>query len=240
LTASRVRTALAVRHVAFEDLGLLGDLLTARDIAVRYVEAGLDDLAALDPIAPDVAIVLGGPIGVYDEPDYPWIRDELRLLQRRLAADRATLGICLGSQMMAAALGARVYPMGVKEIGWSPLTLTAPGAASDLAPLSGTAVLHWHGDTFDLPAGAAHLASTPACANQAFAWGERALGLQFHAEATGRGLERWFIGHTCEIGATPGVSVAALRADTTRWSAACARAGRDALGRWLDRVLPPQ
>jgi GMP synthase (glutamine-hydrolysing) len=234
LTASRVRTALAVRHVAFEDLGLLGDLLTARDIAVRYVEAGLDDLAALDPIAPDVAIVLGGPIGVYDEPDYPWIRDELRLLQRRLAADRATLGICLGSQMMAAALGARVYPMGVKEIGWSPLTLTAPGAASDLAPLSGTAVLHWHGDTFDLPAGAAHLASTPACANQAFAWGERALALQFHPEATAHGLERWFIGHSAEIAATRGVDVATLRRQTRRAAPRLEARGPRVLQAWLD------
>lgn len=232
------RTAIAIRHVAFEDLGLLGDLLAARGVAARYVEAGVDDLAALDATAPDLVVVLGGPVGVYDSADYPWIADTLRLLERRLAADRPTLGICLGAQMMAAALGARVYPMGVKEIGWSPLALTAAGRGSDLAPLDRTAVLHWHGDTFDLPAGAVHLAATPVCANQAFSCGERALALQFHAEATGRGLERWFIGHACEIGAADGVTVAALRADTARAAAACEAAGRAAIGHWLDRVMP--
>ncbi|MGE0746128.1 MAG: glutamine amidotransferase [Rhodospirillales bacterium] len=232
------RTALAIRHVAFEDLGLLADLLAARDIAARYVEAGIDDLAAIDALAPDLMVVLGGPIGVYDSADYPWIADTLRLLERRLAKDRPTLGICLGAQMMAAALGARVYPMGVKEIGWSPLSLTDAGRASDLAPLDRAAVLHWHGDTFDMPAGAVHLAATPVCAHQAFSYGARALALQFHAEATGRGLERWFIGHACEIGAADGVTVAGLRADTARDAAACEAAGRAAIGRWLDRVAP--
>lgn len=233
------RTALAIRHVAFEDLGLLEPLLAARGLTVRYVEAGVDDLAAIDPLEPRLIVILGGPIGVYEAGDYPWIGDEIRLVARRLGADRPTLGLCLGAQMMAAALGARVYPMGVKEIGWSPLNLTAAGRQSALAPLDGaeTAVLHWHGDTFDLPAGATCLASTAICANQAFAWGSRALALQFHPEVTAEGVERWLIGHTLEIATAPGVSVAGLRADTQRWAPVCLRQGAAAFGTWLDRVL---
>lgn len=233
------RTALAIRHVAFEDLGLLEPLLAARGFAVRYVEAGVDDLAALDARAPALVVVLGGPIGVYEAGDYPWIADEIRLLERRLAADLPTLGLCLGAQMMAAALGARVYPMGVKEIGWSPLTLTDAGRASPLAHLDGahTAVLHWHGDTFDLPGGATRLASTAVCANQAFARGNRALGLQFHPEVTEDGVERWLIGHTLEIATAPGVSVAGLRAETRRWAPVCLRQGAAAFGAWLDGAL---
>src|SRR5262249_57807158 len=121
----------------------------------------------------EVLIVLGGPIGVYQEQDYPFLTDELRVLERRLAADLPTLGICLGAQLMARALGAKVYAGPRKEIGWSPLHLSAAGRRSCLAPLAKrqAAVLHWHGDTFDLPAGATHLASTPDYPHPALACG---------------------------------------------------------------------
>jgi GMP synthase (glutamine-hydrolysing) len=228
-----VSSTLALRHVAFEDLGLLGPLLRERGHTVEYVEAPLVDLAALDALAPDLLVVLGGPIGVYETGAYPFLAHEIALLRRRLLAGRPTLGICLGSQLMAAALGARVYPSGVKEIGWAPLTLTSAGGASSLRHLASTAVLHWHGDTFDLPAGAVLLASTPACAHQAFSVGDFALALQFHGEAFGPALESWFVGHAGEIAATPGVSVAGLRAATARHSEALARQGREAFAEWL-------
>jgi GMP synthase (glutamine-hydrolysing) len=94
-------------------------------------------------------------------------------------------------------------------------------------------VLHWHGDTFDLPDGAVHLASTPVCRHQAFAYGEHTLALQFHAEAVGQALEAWFVGHTCEIAATAGLSVGALRAATQRHSPPMADRGRACFGAWL-------
>jgi len=232
------RTCLAIRHVAFEDLGLLAPLLESRGYRIRYREAGVDDLAAEDSLAPDLLVVLGGPIGAADDADSPCLADEVRLLRERLAADRPTLGLCLGAQLMARVLGARVYPAPEKEIGWAPLELTAAGRASCLRHLDGdiTPVLHWHGDTFELPAGATRLAATPACENQAFAYGGRALALQFHAEAAGRALERWFIGHTVEIAATPGVSVAQLRADTARHSATLREQGRRCFSEWLEAV----
>jgi GMP synthase (glutamine-hydrolysing) len=224
---------LAIRHVPFEDLGLLAPLLAERKHDVRYVEAPTADLGAIDPLAADLLVVLGGPIGVYENDRYPFLDAEIALLTQRLGAGRPTLGICLGSQLMAKALGARVYPSGVKEIGWAPLALTAEGTESCLRHLAEVAVLHWHGDTFDLPAGAVRLASTAVFENQAFSVGRHALGLQFHAEAAGRPLEAWFVGHACEIAATSGLGVPQLRADTLRSSPGLERHGRACFHEWL-------
>ena len=226
----------ALRHVHFEDLGTLEPLLVRRGHSIHYVEAPVAALDDVDPLAPDLLVVLGGPIGVYEEDLYPFLVPETQLIARRLEARRPTLGICLGSQLIAKALGARVYPAGVKEIGWAPIELTAEGRASCVRHLALTAVLHWHGDTFDLPENAVRLASTAACKNQAFSVGAHALALQFHAEAAGPALESWFVGHTGEIAATPGVSVTQLRADTARWSAAVTAAAERSFGEWLDAL----
>jgi GMP synthase (glutamine-hydrolysing) len=142
--------------------------------------------------------------------------------------------------MMARALGARVYPGGRKEIGWGPLALTEAGRASCLRLLApeATAVLHWHGDTFDLPAGATLLASTDLYERQAFAWGRHALALQFHCEVTGKALERWFIGHACEIAGTAGVTVPDLRRDTARWGPLLEAHGPKTFDAWLRELSP--
>ncbi|MBW4607793.1 MAG: glutamine amidotransferase [Hassallia sp. WJT32-NPBG1] len=212
-----MQNALVIQHVPFEDLGNLRPVLEQRGYQIVYQQAGLDDLSLIEPLQPDLLIILGGPIGVYEEQDYPFIKDELRLLEKRLTKDLPTLGICLGSQLMARALGALVYPGGNgKEVGWGKLQLSPAGESSFLRYLSAseTAVLHWHGDTFDLPKDAVLLASSPQYQNQAFSWGNNCLGLQFHPEVTARGMERWFIGHACEIASLNGTSVSQLRADT--------------------------
>lgn len=130
-----MKTALALRHIHFEDLGTLEPLLRERGFDVRYLDPAADDLAREEAAASDLLIALGGPIGAFDERAYPFLADELRLLERRLASGRPLLGICLGAQLIARLLGAAVTPMGFKEIGFGALTLTDAGRRSVLAPL---------------------------------------------------------------------------------------------------------
>lgn len=225
------RTAVVVQHLAFEDLGSFEPVLEAEGLKITCLQAGVDDLPARIDEA-DLLVVLGGPIGVYETDVYPFIETELAALRQRLARRRPTLGICLGAQLMAQALGGRVYPGGRKEIGWSELQLSEAGAASPLKALTGVPVLHWHGDTFDLPAGAVHLAASARYPNQAFAAGAHALALQFHPEADARRFERWLIGHAAELSAA-GIDIPALRQEAARLAPALARAGGDMLRAWL-------
>lgn len=231
------RQAMVLRHVAFEDLGLLGPILTRAGWDCEILEATTAALTQQKIADADLLIVLGGPIGVGDIDDYPFITTEIALIEKRLASDQPTLGICLGSQMMAAALGARVYAGPVKEIGWAPLQLTDDGRASCLAPLgeSDATVLHWHGDTFDLPAGATRLASTPAYANQAFAFGKNALALQFHIEADPARLEEWYVGHTVELGAAK-IAIPALRSATAQVAPRIPAQAERIFTQWLGQI----
>lgn len=232
-----MKLALAIRHVEFEDCGTLGEALQRRGFVLRYLDVGRIDLRSVDPVAPALIIGLGGPVSVYDEQYYPWITEELKLFERRLAARRPTLGFCLGAQMLARVLGARVYP-GIKELGWKPLQLTAAGEQSVIAPLAGssTSMLHWHGDTFDLPAGATLLASTAEVAHQIYEWGGCALAFQCHPEIRAPDIESWLIGHACEIVATPGADVRQLRRDSALLGPVLAQRARSVFERWLTSV----
>lgn len=233
----------AIRHVAFEHLGTLAPLLSGRGFRIRYLDVGMTDLSVLDPLQAELLVILGGPIGAYEEGLYPWVIDELRLIERRLEAQRPLLGICLGAQLIARALGSRVYPGRAKEIGWSPLHLSAAGERSCLTDLAGCGyqVLHWHGDTFDLPSQAQRLASTELTENQAFAFGDRVLGLQFHLEVDAGEIERWLIGHAHEIAALSGVTPLDLRADSARYGPSLTTSAATCMSRWLidSGVLAP-
>ncbi len=227
----------ALRHLAFEDVGLLGPLLAKRGHRLRYIDVPTSDLSQVDLLSPDLLIVLGGPIGANDEAMFPYLAVEKQLIQQRLEADLPLLGICLGAQLMAAALGAKIYPGVAKEIGWKALTLTEAGRASALSEISHAqnVVLHWHGDTFDLPEGATLLASTDVCPHQAFTYGSAALALQFHLEAGGADMENWFVGHISELSAE-GLDVVTLRRENTQWTEALTHAGHAVFDRWLDDV----
>lgn len=227
-----LKTAVAIRHLAFEDLGCFGPVLERAGYKVHYYDAGVDELWTLDPLTTGLIVVLGGPIGAYEEEKYPFLTEELQLIERRLACGKPIFGVCLGAQLMARVLGAKVYPGPAKEIGFSELTLTDAGRRSCLNVFEGGPVLHWHGDRFDLPEGAEALASTEICPVQAFSYGANAFGAQFHPEAGGEGFERWLIGHTIELGAA-GVDVPRLRADNEHWGPILKPRAEACLETWL-------
>lgn len=222
---------IVIRHVAFEDLGIFADVFQEQGISHEYWECGLSTYDEDAWLGADLAVVLGGPIGVTDTDRYPFIRDELRLVEKRLRAGRPLLGICLGAQYMAAVMGARVYPGPGKEIGWGSVTLTREGGL--LAPLAAAPVLHWHGDTFDLPDGATLLASSAMTPHQAFSLAPGQLALQFHVEADSTRIESWLVGHCCELSGA-GIDPCTIRQDALRLGEAAREAGQAVCRNWLD------
>jgi GMP synthase (glutamine-hydrolysing) len=229
-----MKTVVAVQHVGFEDLGTFATVLAERGFEISYIEARAGALAQIDAAKPDLLALLGGPIGVYDDAEYPFVRDEIRLAEQRMKEDLSILGICLGAQMMARALGSRVYPGPRKEIGWKPLIITEAGMKSPVRHLAPeqTSMFHWHGDTFDLPREATLLASTDACENQIFSWGRNALAFQCHPELIAAQLERWLVGHACELGVN-GIRPSALREETRKHGVKLEARGKDCFKEWL-------
>lgn len=183
-----MRPMLVLQHHPVETPGIFAEILAERGLATRTVRPDLGQPVPSDPGAFAGVIAMGGPMGVYEEDKYPWLREEDRLLKVAISRDQPTLGICLGSQLIAKAAGARVAPGPEKEIGWYPLTPAMDARADSLFagfPKTFDA-FEWHGDIFDLPPGAVSLANSARYPHQAFRIGRRVYGLLFHLEVTAR------------------------------------------------------
>ncbi len=220
-----------IRHVPFEDLGLIGPILHRAAIGYRYYDlfdgAGPPDIASLSAL-----ILMGGPMSANDPLDY--LTAERRLIDSALGRNIPVLGICLGAQLIAKALGANVYPNREREIGWFPLHWT-DAAASD--PLLSEVpdqhpVFHWHGETFDLPSASVWLASSARCRNQAFRHGDRTYAFQFHLETTPAMIADWL---------SQDINCGDLRettepVDPERFAAEQEQTAELVFGRWAERV----
>lgn len=177
---------IVIQHAAFEGPGLLGEVLSSLGVELRVVRPDLGEAIPASLGDAQGLVVLGGAMGVYEQDRYPFLRDELQLLRAVADAGAPILGICLGSQLLAAALGAEVGPHYAQEIGWIPVLLTPAGREDPiLSPLPNRLLpLQWHGDVFTLPAGAVSLARSAVTEHQAFRFGARAYGIMFHLEMT--------------------------------------------------------
>ncbi|WP_068472714.1 glutamine amidotransferase-related protein [Saccharicrinis aurantiacus] len=170
-----------IQHVAFEGLGNIEEWVENNGYELTCTRQFKGDILP-DLNAFDLLIVMGGPMGVYDFEEYPWIKHEAEFIRACIQLGKPILGICLGSQFIASALGAKVYPGPCKEIGWYPLSITADSVLGKQG--DNVKVFHWHGDTFDLPIDAQLLASTDEVVNQAYKINNNVIGLQFHLEQT--------------------------------------------------------
>jgi GMP synthase-like glutamine amidotransferase len=180
------------QHVPFEGLGNIEEWIKVRGHSLSVTHFYNNEAPPkLNDI--DWLIVMGGPMGAYEDNIYPWLAAEKRFISQAINKGVKVLGICLGAQLIAAALGAKVYPNAYKEIGWFSINLTQDGGTSALFQGLPAEILvfHWHGDTFDLPSGAKHLAETIACKNQAFSYGNHVLALQFHLDVKKDNIEEW-------------------------------------------------
>ncbi len=217
-----------LQHVPFEGPGSIADWLAARraDMSCTRLFAG-DPLPRADEI--DALVAMGGPMSVNDEDALAWLRPEKQLVRDAVARGIPVLGVCLGAQLIASALGARVYAGAEREIGWFPLNGVADAAPGFRFPPEFLA-FHWHGETFDLPAGAVRLARSAACENQAFRVGRRVIGLQFHLETTPAAAEALI--ENCRNELVPGPYV---QTEQELRAASAARYG--AVNRLMERVL---
>lgn len=175
----------ALQHVAFEGLGYIGQWIAdhGHSLTLTRLYAG-EPLPVLADV--DRLVIMGGPMNIYEDDRYPWLPGERQFIRQAIDAGKSAVGVCLGAQLLADALGSRVVAGAHKEIGWWPIRMTEAGRRSgflDDLPAQ-TTVFHWHGDTFAVPADAIHLAESEGCMSQAFLYDHRILGLQFHLEST--------------------------------------------------------
>lgn len=231
--------ALIVCHKSSLDAGAFKIMLQGRGFEIDVCLGFDDELADMNPLKHDLTIFTGGPMGVYQVDIFPYLQNELTYLQKRLNADKPYLGICLGGQLMAKALGAEVYPgKQGKEVGWHSISVNDDGMKTPLKYLdaSNTPMMQWHGDTFDLPAGATLLASSNQYKHQAFAFGKKALGLQCHPEVTLGNIELWLATGYSEL-KNVGLDVPTLRAQTHDNIKVLEKQRTLFFNEWLDNVL---
>jgi len=188
-----------LQHVPFEGLGTIEQWAETKGFGISCTRLFADEqLPGIESF--DGLVVMGGPMGVYDHEEHPWLVAEKEFIKAAIDAGKSVLGICLGAQLIADVLGARVYPGPHKEIGWFPIR-RAEGAP-EIIPEKLTA-FHWHGDTFEIPAGATRIASSAACMNQGFAYNNRVVALQFHLETTPESMEALIDHCACELTDAP-------------------------------------
>lgn len=208
------------QHVPFEGPGSILDWAQKARLETHVTQFFRDEPL---PSLPEVThlIVMGGPMGVHDHQQFPWLAEEKRFIRNVIDAGRSVLGICLGAQLMAAALGARVYKNPVPEIGWFPIHKSTTAQSDDTAMFlpASLEVFHWHGDTFDMPRGARCLAHSEACRHQGFYLDRRIVGLQFHLETTPESLHALIENCSEEIVEGPFIqSATTMRAVTDRFA----------------------
>jgi GMP synthase-like glutamine amidotransferase len=232
--------ALVLQHIACEPPGVFEDVLYERGVELHRVE--LDEGEPLpDWRGFDAIVAMGGPMSANDDVDLPWLTEEKRLIADAVHAGTPYWGVCLGVQLLAASLGARVYPGPTPEVGLLPVTLTSEGLDDPVfGGVSGELVtLQWHGDTFDLPGGAVRLASSPAYENQAFRFG-RAYGVQFHLEVSAEMAREWaeVPEYVTSLERTLGTEEApAFLAAIEQRAPEMRAAGRALFERWLERIV---
>ncbi len=188
------------QHVPYEGLGNIEGWIKSKKYSLSATRFYTNDpLPKLEEI--DLLIIMGGPMGAYDDKKFSWLTAEKQFIYESIIAGKKVLGICLGAQLIAKVLGATVYPHIHKEIGWFPLKLTDEGKESKVFKEFPDEFLafHWHADTFSFPRGAARIAETVACRNQAFSYGDKVLGLQFHLDAKRENIEQWIENDATEL-----------------------------------------